>query len=29
MQQVTPLVNEQLAHQYPVTSEFTINISLG
>lgn len=28
MQQLTPLVKEQLAHQYPVTNEFTMNVSL-
>jgi len=26
MQQLTPLVKEQLAHQYPVTNEFTMNV---
>ena len=28
MQQRTPLVKEQLAHQYPVTNVFTMNVSL-
>lgn len=28
-QQLTPLVNEQLAHKYPITYEFTMIVSLG